>query len=74
MTGEKLREIDFYAKISWEGGISSALDYGLDTKDYSLPEDVHQAWNELVYLHGLMETYQETINYRMEEVLLGDAF
>jgi hypothetical protein len=66
---ELLREIDFYAKISWEGGISSALDYGLDTVHYDLPEDVFQAWHELVFLHGQMETYKDTVNYRMEEVL-----
>ena len=31
---------DFVGKIDWEGGIPSALEYGLRSTDYELPDDV----------------------------------
>jgi len=49
---------DFVAKIDWEGGIPSALDYGLRSIDYELPEDVAEKWDELVDFFAEFETLE----------------
>lgn len=39
---------EFLEKIAWEGGVDMALDYGLTTDGYDLPEDMKTAWDSLV--------------------------
>lgn len=47
---------DFVGKIDWEGGLTSALDYGLQTKDYELPEDVAEKWDEIQDAYAEIES------------------
>jgi len=49
---------DFVGKIDWEGGIPSALEYGLRSEDYDLPEDVAEKWDELVDYFSEFETLE----------------
>lgn len=46
---------DFLGKIDWEGGLYSALEYGLSTRDYDLPKDVQDAWEEVRYAFSEMQ-------------------
>jgi hypothetical protein len=38
---------DFLGKIDWEGGVYEALQYGLKTNEYDLPQHLVDAWNEI---------------------------
>lgn len=46
---------DFVGKIDWEGGVTGALDYGLTTQHYILPEDVAEKWDDLTDAYGEVE-------------------
>ncbi|APC46374.1 hypothetical protein HWB05_gp112 [Streptomyces phage BRock] len=48
MTTGKYNLEDFVGKIDWEGGLVGALEYGLSTDDYDIPEDVAEKWEEIV--------------------------
>lgn len=64
-TPEKMSAEDFIGKIHTEGGILDALDYGLSTNDYDLPEDVKVAWQKCIGafadLDELMDDFQATV-------------
>lgn len=47
---------DFVGKIDWEGGTYSALEYGLESKDYNLPDDVAEKWDEIREIFSDAET------------------
>lgn len=47
MSNGKYNLEDFVGKIDWEGGLTGALDYGLSTDDYDIPEDVAEKWDEI---------------------------
>lgn len=47
---------DLVAKIDWEGGLDSALSYGVSSEDYELPDDVAEKLDELVDFHEEFET------------------
>lgn len=49
---------DFVGKIDWEGGVTSALDYGLTTTHYDLPDDVAEKWDEIRDAYSEVETLQ----------------
>lgn len=49
---------DFVGKIDWEGGTYSALQYGLESKDYELPDDVAEKWDELQDLFSEIEALE----------------
>ncbi len=50
---------DFVGKIDWEGGTYSALQYGLESKDYpEIPDDVAEKWDELQDLFGEIEALE----------------
>ncbi len=49
---------DFIGKIDWEGGTYSALQYGLESKDYDLPDDVAEKWDEIRDLFGEIEALE----------------
>lgn len=48
MSNSRYNLEDFVGKIDWEGGLTGALEYGLSTDDYELPEDVAEKWDEIV--------------------------
>jgi hypothetical protein len=50
---------DFISKIYWEGGISGAIDYGLDATEYELPGSVKDAWRQLRAMAATYNTAQE---------------
>lgn len=50
---------DFISKIQWEGGISGAIDYGLDATEYELPGSVKDAWRQLRAVAATYHTAQE---------------
>lgn len=43
---------DFVGKIDWEGGVTSALEYGLESDDYEIPDDVAEKWDEIRDVFG----------------------
>ncbi len=43
---------DFVGKIDWEGGVTSALEYGLESDDYNIPDDVAEKWDEIRDVFG----------------------
>lgn len=47
---------DFISKIDWEGGVYSALEYGLKTNDYDLPKHLVDTWNEIRDLFEDLDT------------------
>lgn len=49
---------DLVAKIDWEGGLDSALSYGVSSDDYELPDDVAEKLDELVDFHEEFETLE----------------
>lgn len=38
---------DFIGKVDWEGGVTGALEYGLSSDDYDIPDDVAEKWDEI---------------------------
>ncbi len=49
---------DFVGKIDWEGGIPSAMEYGLESKDYAIPDEVAEKWDEMVDHFSEFETLE----------------
>jgi hypothetical protein len=49
---------DFVGKIDWEGGIPSAMEYGLESKDYDLPDDVAEKWDDMQAHFSEFETLE----------------
>jgi hypothetical protein len=47
MTTTKGTAQDFINKIEWEGGVTEALEYGLQSEEYNLPAAVDRGWNDL---------------------------
>ena len=42
------------SKVSWEGGLYLALDYGIKVED--VPEEVKELWKEAVRLHNELDS------------------
>lgn len=63
---------DFEAKIDHEGGIYSALQYGLRADEYypDLPQRVREAWNDLVAafeeIDALADEYHLAVRHASE--------
>lgn len=61
---KKMPARSFFGKVETEGGYLDALDYGLSTDGYDLPEDVKEAWRQCVYafatLSELIADFQAT--------------
>jgi len=49
---------DFEGKIDWEGGVPGALEYGLSSDDYNLPDDVAEKWEEMRDMFSDFETLE----------------
>jgi hypothetical protein len=49
---------DFIGKLDWEGGTYSALQYGLSTEQYNLPDEVAEKWDEIRDAFGELETLE----------------
>lgn len=49
---------DFEGKIDWEGGVTGALEYGLSSDDYNLPDEVAEKWEEMRDMFSDFETLE----------------
>jgi hypothetical protein len=49
---------DFIGKLDWEGGTYSALQYGLSTEQYDLPDEVAEKWDEIRDAFSELETLE----------------
>lgn len=72
MSKDGMTPQDFLSKVSWEGGVFEALQYGLheDTLDDSDP-DLKENWRELRLAYLDLEGLVQGIEEKMEDY---DAF
>lgn len=59
---------DLESKIDWEGGYSSAIEYGIDIDDYDVPEDLKEKWEEMVSLYSEYATVADEVDYMIRQV------
>lgn len=62
---EKQSAQEFIDTVMAKGGIIEALDYGLGTENYDLPEAVYEAWDKLngafAALEELIDDFEATV-------------
>jgi hypothetical protein len=63
----KYNIFDLEGKIDWEGGYSSALEYGIDIEEYDVSEELKAAWYEMEDRFGEFESEEANVNRLIEE-------
>ena len=58
---------DLEGKIDWEGGMTSAIEYGIDIEEYDVSEELKAAWYEMVDLFSEFEDLEANVNRLIEE-------
>jgi hypothetical protein len=71
MTDKPMSESAFAGKVEWEGGVTSALDYGLKPAD--APEGpIRDAWTRAYQLWQQLDPIISEINLLLDGVEHGD--
>jgi hypothetical protein len=58
---------DLDAKIDWEGGIDSALDYGVKIHEYDVSSELEAAWYEMEDAYEAFSDIRATVYALIEE-------
>lgn len=58
---------DLEGKIDWEGGMPSALEYGIDIEDYDVSDELKAAWYEMADLFSEFEDHEANVYRLIEE-------
>lgn len=58
---------DLEGKIDWEGGMTAAIEYGIDIEEYDVSEELKAAWYEMVDLFSEFEDLEANVNRLIEE-------
>lgn len=58
---------DLEGKIDWEGGITSALEYGIRIEEYDVSEELKAAWYEMADLFEEFQDLEANVSRLIEE-------
>lgn len=57
---------DLIDKIDYEGGMSSAIDYGIRIEEYAIPKNLKNDWAEMVEAYQAFAELRDSLEAELE--------